>query len=67
MFGTRVSGPTQPYVSRVQQMYIQKIMLKIEPKADVRIVKSHLLNLYSEIRQRPEMRSLNVYYDVDPY
>ena len=67
LFGNRVSGPTQPYIARVQSMYIQKIMLKVETTADVRIVKSHLMGLFTEIRQYPEMRSLNIYYDVDPY
>lgn len=34
VFGNRISGPEEPSVSRVQQLYIRKIMLKIETGAD---------------------------------
>ncbi|MBO4379813.1 MAG: primosomal protein N' [Muribaculaceae bacterium] len=67
MFGNRVSGPVQPTVGKVQSMYIQMVMLKVETGVDIRVVKEHLRILYAEIRQRQEMRSLVVYYDVDPY
>ena len=67
MFGSRVSGPVQPHVAKVQSMFIQMVMLKVETGVDMRLVKTHLRNLYAEVRQRQDMRSLVIYYDVDPY
>lgn len=66
LFGSRVFGPEEPTVSRIQSLYIRKIMLKIEPQASIKKVKEILTNEYNIMRQNPRMKSLTVYYDVDP-
>ncbi len=66
IFGERVLGPQEPAVSRVQGLFIRKIMLKIEPEASMPRVKELLRKEYVVLQASPLMRSLSVYYDVDP-
>lgn len=66
IFGSRVLGPDVPAVSRIQTMFIRKIMLKIEASASVSGVRGILqreLELFAETR---EFRGMSLYYDVDP-
>lgn len=66
VFGTRASRPQEPAVSRVQAMYIRKIMLKMEANVSMKQVKDILRAKYVELAASPLMRGLTVYYDVDP-
>ncbi len=66
VFGARVSPPQEPAVSRVQAMYIRKIMLKMEREASMVKVKEILRERYVALSSSPLMRGLTVYYDVDP-
>ena len=66
LFGNRVFGPEEPHVSRVQSLYIRKIMLKIETEASMRKVKEILRSVYEEFMAEKALRSMVVYYDVDP-
>lgn len=68
LFGTRVHGPTKPMVSRIQNMHIRQIMLKVELNAAMGKVKEYLRALHAEMcRDVPSMRQAVLYYDVDPY
>lgn len=66
LFGNRVFGPDEPAVSRVQSLYIRKIMLKIEVTASMKKVKTILRDLYERMHEYPRMKGLAIYYDVDP-
>lgn len=66
LFGNRVFGPEEPYVSRVQNQYIRKIMLKIEPTVSMTAVREALREAYRTLLVLPEMRGTTVFYDVDP-
>lgn len=67
LFGTRVQGPARPAVARVQMMYIRQIMLKVELNASLSKIKEILRDLHGELHAKiPAMRSLVLYYDVDP-
>lgn len=67
LFGTRVQGPAKPAVSKIQNLFIRQIMLKVELNASMKKVKEILRDLYVHLRsQMPQMRSLIIYYDVDP-
>lgn len=66
LFGNRVFGPEEPHVGRVQQLYIRKIMLKVETEASTRKVKEILRQVYEDFMRDRSLRSLVVYYDVDP-
>lgn len=66
LFGNRVFGPDEPSVARVQQMYIRRVMIKIEVEASMRKVKEILRALYEEMHAGGAARGAVVYYDVDP-
>lgn len=66
LFGNRVFGPEEPLVSRVQSLYIRKIMLKVETNASMKKVKQILRNTYEQMHQLPRMKGMIIYYDVDP-
>lgn len=68
LFGTRVNGPTKPPIGKIQNLYIRQIMLKVELNASMVKVKQILRDLYIRLHStQPSMRSLILYYDVDPY
>lgn len=66
VFGSRVLGPEKPFVSRVALWYIQSIMLKIEAGASMKKVKEILRAIYEQTVSWPDMKTSQVYYDVDP-
>lgn len=66
VFGSRVSPPQEPPVGRVQNMYIRKIMLKMETGTSMAHVRGILRQKYIDLSASPLMSGLQVYYDVDP-
>lgn len=66
IFGNRVLGPEKPFVSRVALWYIQSIMIKIESGASMKKVKDILRDIYVRTAAWPDMKSTQIYYDVDP-
>lgn len=66
ILGKRVSAVQEPPVSRIQNLYIRKIMLKIEADASMTKVKEILRESYVRLSAAPTTRALTVYYDVDP-
>lgn len=66
LLGTRVSGPEEPTVARVQTWYIRRIMLKIETNASISKVKSLLNDVRIDMTNRGRLSGAVVYYDVDP-
>ena len=66
VFGSRILGPDAPPVSRVQSLYIRKIVVKIEPSASLSKVRGQLLRIRQSLMAVPEYRSAVVYFDVDP-
>lgn len=59
-------GPDEPHVARIQSLYIRKIMLKVETQASMRKVKDILRSVYESFMADAALRSMQVYYDVDP-
>ena len=67
VFGNRVLGPMAPFVSRVQNMYIRQITLKMETAASMSKVKGILRTLYEQmLAADARMKTVKLYYDVDP-
>ncbi len=60
----RVLGPDRPAVARVQQFFIRKVVLKVEPKAQLRVLQQYLKELQRAYMS--EDRQLVLYFDVDP-
>lgn len=66
LLGTRVSGPEEPTVGRVQTWYIRRIMLKIETNASISKVKTLLNDVRIDMTNRGRLSGASVYCDVDP-
>ncbi|MDE7334932.1 MAG: primosomal protein N', partial [Muribaculaceae bacterium] len=66
LLGNRVAGPDTPPVSRVQSMYIRRIMLKIEVGASMAKVKTILRNAVETIHTQGHLHGTSIHYDVDP-
>lgn len=66
LFGNRITGPDEPYVSRVQTLYIRRIMMKVENGASISKVKELLRNVEIEMVNQKKMSGAILYYDVDP-
>ncbi|MCH5319025.1 MAG: primosomal protein N' [Paramuribaculum sp.] len=68
LFGNRIFGPEEPYVGRIQSLYIRKIMLKIETTASMQKVREILRDLYLNFHSTGHrfIKSAQIYYDVDP-
>lgn len=67
LFGNRVNGPEEPPVGRIQSLYIQRLMLKIEIGASMAKVRKILIELRNRMHSEfPDMRRAVVYCDVDP-
>ncbi|MDE6311763.1 MAG: primosomal protein N' [Muribaculaceae bacterium] len=66
VLGNRVSAVQEPPVSRVQNRYIRKIMVKVEADASMTKVKAILRDAYIRLVSAPTTRSLTIHYDVDP-
>ncbi len=66
IFGSRVLGPDNPPVARVQSLYIRKIVLKVELDASIQRAKELLLSSRTDMMRDERFKSLQFYYDVDP-
>ncbi|MBR5476244.1 MAG: primosomal protein N' [Bacteroidaceae bacterium] len=65
-FGHRVLGPDLPPVARVQQLFIRKIVLKVENNLSQYKINDALNKLQQEILSNSRYKSVAIYYDVDP-
>ncbi len=66
VFDTRILGPDKPPVSRVQSLFIRKIVVKIENNAPLARARELLVQVQREMVAEDRFKSLIVYYDVDP-
>ena len=66
IFGSRVLGPEKPFIGRIALWYIQSIMLKVEAGASMKKVKEILRGVYEQTASWPDMKTTQIYYDVDP-
>jgi primosomal protein N' (replication factor Y) len=67
IFGSRVLGPDNPPVARIQSLFIKKIIVKIECNASMEKARRLLLQVQKEMIEDERFKSLIVYYDVDPF
>lgn len=64
--GDRVLGPDQPPIGRVQNLYIQKILLKFELSASYEKIAAFLSATWEKNKRNPLFTSVQLYFDVDP-
>lgn len=66
IFGHRVLGPDLPPVARVQQLFIRKIVLKVENNLSQYKINEILIQLQQEIIADKRYKAVTIYYDIDP-
>jgi primosomal protein N' (replication factor Y) len=66
IFGARILGPVDPPVSRIQNLFIKQIILKIENEASPAKAKEILMQVTNQLLAHPAFKSLRVGLDVDP-
>jgi primosomal protein N' (replication factor Y) (superfamily II helicase) len=67
IFGTRVLGPEEPIVSRVQLWYIKTILLKIEKDRASSKARQLILQAIEKVEKEKGASGLRIAVDVDPY
>jgi primosomal protein N' (replication factor Y) len=66
IFDNRILGPDLPPVARIKQLYIRKIVLKVENGLSQYKINEVLQNIQQAYCQMPRYRSVSMYYDIDP-
>ena len=66
IFDNRILGPDLPPVAKVKQLYIRKIVLKVENTLSQYKINEVLRNLQQAYCEQPRYRSIVMYYDIDP-
>ncbi|MCQ2266319.1 MAG: primosomal protein N' [Bacteroidaceae bacterium] len=59
-------GPERPYVARVSLQYIRRIMIKTDATAPPTDIRRLLMGARQYIVQQPDLKGVNIYFDVDP-
>lgn len=66
VFGERVYGPDNPVITRIQNLHIKKLMLKIEQRASSEKAKELLQEVVTHTMANTAFKSVFVQVDVDP-
>lgn len=66
VFGSRVLGPVEPAVSRIQNLYLRQVLLKIENTASPVKAKELLQEIIHNLVSESSYRRVIVSIDVDP-
>lgn len=65
-FDRALLGPDRPAVSRVQRLFIRKLMLKVSPAIPTATVRQTLSAAADTTRGQQAFRAVQIYFDVDP-
>ena len=65
-FGTRVLGPDEPPVARIQSLFIRRILLKLENTIPLAKARQILMQTRSDLLAERAYGSAHIYFDVDP-
>lgn len=65
-FGSRILGPEYPIVSRIKNLYIKNILLKIERDISLKKVKEELMAILDQFRKPTISKGVYIIIDVDP-
>ncbi|MDO1500284.1 primosomal protein N' [Winogradskyella maritima] len=67
VFKYNVLGPEFPPVSRIRNLYLKNILLKIPPKQSLLQTKEAIMKIHNSFQSVKEFRSVRVIIDVDNY
>ena len=65
VFGERVLGPDTPPIARIQSLYIRKIVLKVEPEANLKEVRNRLRQAQQYFVALDKYKAAQIYFEVD--
>lgn len=65
-FGTHLLGPDRPLISRLQLLYLRKLLLKVDHTLSPAGVRRTLLSARDIVLAQAPYRSVQVVWDVDP-
>lgn len=65
-FGSRILGPDNPPITRIQNLFLKRIVLKIEAEASNMNAKYIIHEVAKKITSIDEFKSLQIHLDVDP-
>lgn len=65
-FGSRVLGPDEPPIARVQSLFIRRIILKLETQLPLPQVRKRLIAVRTELLAEHAYSSAQIFFDVDP-
>lgn len=66
-FGSRILGPTAPYVSKVKNMYMKNILVKTEKQLPYQKSKHLIVQAIEKFRLDSEFKNVIIICDVDPF
>ncbi|MDR0832815.1 MAG: primosomal protein N' [Candidatus Symbiothrix sp.] len=64
--GDRVLGPDKPAVAKMQNLYLRQIVLKVENKVSMTVLREILETIQTSLLEQKAFRYAVVQYDVDP-
>ncbi|MCK4289334.1 MAG: primosomal protein N', partial [Bacteroidales bacterium] len=64
--GKRVLGPEYPMVSRIKNLFIKTVLIKIEKEISISFVKSEILKRVEIFYKNKDFKSIRILIDVDP-
>jgi len=66
VLGKRVLGPEYPLVSRIRNLYIQQILIKLEKSSSLVINKGHINETIDKFKTQQKNKKTRIIIDVDP-
>jgi primosomal protein N' (replication factor Y) len=66
-FGVRITGPVEPVVKRINDYFLQRIIIKLEREASQQKAKTVIRDCIDKVLTDERWRSVTVAIDVDPY
>lgn len=67
VFDKRVLGPEYPLVSRVKNLYLKDILLKLERETNLQKAKEQIQYATDKLKKNEKYSQLRIVIDVDPY
>lgn len=65
-FKTDLLGPERPFVGIIRLQHLRQIMIKVDSQYSGASIRRTLLAAREAVWQQPKMKSVNIFFDVDP-
>jgi primosomal protein N' (replication factor Y) len=64
--GSRILGPEYPLIAKIKNLYIKRILIKLEKDENLTLNKEQILEMMDTFRSLPMYKSIRIQIDVDP-